>query len=346
MMRFGSALDALEDAVLGHDTLVNGKVRSECPVCLQRCSPNDRPLSVKRAEQGAASFACDNGCEPRAIEASLKAEADRTRDTPPEAPRTRTSPDDTADPAAALGSLLKLPEDVRVVAGGCRIVGAGTVASADIALSNGETMTFERIADMAKHQHLRLAVVMAAGVDPRIKAGEALHAVKLLRDIAQRVESQTLDQEAAEWGMDILSRADVVDCDWTDQTQRWGAATRLASCRGEIESARREGRDLASACAVARHVDGTRYLRAGHVHEYVRSIFPQVGGAPAVNARMLRIGWTRPGTQGRIKATPPSGLNGSRPFSATYLVVPDGWEDTVHPADEAGADLALAGGEA
>lgn len=343
-MRFGSALDALDDAMLAHRELVNGGFRSECPVCLPRCRRDDRPLHIRRDESGAAGFTCDNGCDAGAIEAKLQAELRRTASS--EGRDSRPADGETGDPAASLSRLLKLPADVRVVAEGCRIVGTGTLASADIVLSNGETMTFDRIADMAKPAHLRLSVVMAAGVDPHVKAGEALQAVKLLRDLAQRVESQTLDQEAAEWGADFIARAAVFDCDWTDQAERWGAATRLASCRGEIESARREGRDLASACAVARHLDGTRYLRAGHIHEYVRSVYPQVGGAPAVNARMLRIGWTRPGTQGRIKATPPSGVNGSRPFSATYLVVPEGWEETLHPVDDAGAALTSAGGRA
>lgn len=330
-MRHGTALNAIEDACLGHRQLVNGDVRSECPACFAQSHPDDRPLRVKRGAEGQAVFECANGCEPKAIERELERQGQES--TPPDR-RAPSGAGGGEDPAAALARLLRLPEGVAIAPGGCRIVGTGMSASADIALSNGVTMTFERIDQLTNARSLRTIAMIAAGVDPKVKGEQGMRALELLRELASLVESQTSDQESIEWGLDFLARAEVIDCDWSDQGERWAAASRLRRCRGEVEAARREGRDIAAASAVARHLDGTRYVRAGHVHEYVRSLNPQVGGATAVNHRMLRIGWTRQGSQGRIKATPPGAVNGSGPFSATYLIVPPDWEELHEAAEE------------
>ena len=76
---------------------------------------------------------------------------------------------------------------------------------------------------------------------------------------------------------------------------------------------------LAAGSTVLVDREGTRYVRTGWFRSYVRR---EVGGLyspAALAAQMERVGWRRPGSQGRVEATSPSD---GRSLVWTFYTVP------------------------
>lgn len=222
--------------------------------------------------------------------------------------------------AEQLAALLDLPA-VGVSIRGARIVGRGSRASADLYLSDGTEVCFESLREMGNATRLTLEVAACTGATPRLKAPQAIRAVALVRALAEHHEAFTVDEIALDWAVDYLQAADVQDVDMTDQRDRWGAFSRL-NRTDPVALSREHGGRIAAANVVLRHLDGTRFVRCGWFREAIRaqdsSISPQ-----ELAHRMERVGWSRRGSSGRIKACQPSG---SARLAWTFYVVPKDWE--------------------
>lgn len=225
------------------------------------------------------------------------------------------------DPIAAaeqLAALLDLPS-VGLTIRGARIVGKGSRASADLYLSNGETIMFESLREIAMPGRLALEIAAYTGATPKLKGPQAVQAVSLLRALAEHQESSSIDDHSIEWGVNYLQSAATHEVDMNDQAARWDAFCTLQrldpASNGHTDS-------VAKASIVLIDTDGSRLVRCGwfrlHVKGEDNSVSPQ-----EIAHRMKRVGWRRRGSHGRIKATRP-GFSGVLGWD--FYIVDAGWE--------------------
>lgn len=231
----------------------------------------------------------------------------------------RSLPDPIAA-AEALTALLDLGS-VGLSIRGARIVGRGSKASADLHLSDGSTVLFEALRDVANPTRLAVEIAACTGATPRLKAPQAVQAVALLRALAEHQEVVTADQIAVEWGGSFLQAAELLDVDLSDQAQRWDAFKRLEAI-DPILRWRQEGLAVAKGSLVLRDHDGVRLIRTGWFRAHVRSD-DHLASPQEIAHRMQRVGWKRPGGSGRIKATRP-GNAGHLAWS--FYAIPADWE--------------------
>lgn len=223
--------------------------------------------------------------------------------------------------AEQITALLDLPS-VGLRIRGARIVGRGSSASADVFLSDNTTLTFETLRDVGNATRLALEVAACTGATPKLKATQAIRAVALLRALAEHHTTATTDDLTIEWCHAYLQDADVLDTTMSDQQQRWAAFSRLDAI-DPYASARQNGGSL-GAGTVLRDVDGSRYVRTGWFRDYVRAGHDNTASPQQITQRVERVGWTRRGSRGAIKATRP-GHTGALLWS--FYIVPNGWED-------------------
>lgn len=209
------------------------------------------------------------------------------------------------DPIAAaeeLTAILDLASVGLTIRGG-RIVGNGSSATADLYLSDGTTIEFESLRQVANPKLLTVEIAACVGATPTIKGPQAIRAVVLLRALSDHQRTTSEDDDATGWGLEFLQAADVLDIDMSDQAQRWEAFSRLE----RIDPDARHHADsitVAKASLVLRHHDGVRYVRTGWFRAHVRSgdhtVSPQ-----QIRVRMQRVGWEIPGNFGKVKAARP-----------------------------------------
>lgn len=228
------------------------------------------------------------------------------------------------DPIAAAEQLTVLLDldSVGLSVRGARVVGRGSRASVDLRLSDKSEIQFEKVADVGNAGRLMLEVAACTGATPKIKAQQALRAVALIRALAEHEDVYTADQIATEWAASFLQSADVLTVDMADQAARWAAFSHLNSIDPE-QAQRTSGASIASASTVLAHHDGTRFVRCGWMRAHVRSEDGSVSQVEIAH-RLQRVGWTRRGSTGRIKATKP-GHSGA--LAWTFYEVAAGWED-------------------
>lgn len=288
----------------------------DCPVGKAHAARVDRHgerVSVK----------CLGGCDPDAVSRAFGPLKDRVlgllkAGEPPPAP---VGPDGKAAALEALSDLLGLGDDYPVVSG-ARVVGKGGSASADLYLSDGSAIEFERLRDVGKPGLLAVEIAATTGATPKLTGPLALRAVSLLRAVAEHEVAYTGDELARQWGTDFLQEAVTLDVDMADQEQRWGAFAALDQLDPVAARNTGEAGSIARACRVLRDYEGWRYIRTGWFRAHVRAEDP-ISNTELAN-RMQRVGWTRPGASGRIKATRPD-MPGSLVW--TFYVVPLGWEN-------------------
>lgn len=235
-------------------------------------------------------------------------------------PRAATSTD-AVETAKRLGDLLDLGS-VGLSVTGAVIHGRGSKASADLLLSNGETVMFETLREFAQQTKLTVEIAATTGARPKLNQAHAIEAVTLLRQLAEHRRTFDEDDIATEWGVSYLQEADRLDLDINNQAERWAAFSQLAGIEPAMV-AHATGVTLAAANVVLHHVDGTRFVRCGWFYAHARA--QDVGLSQAqVAHRMERVGWNRRGSRGAIKATAPGGLAGE--LSWNFYMVPPGWE--------------------
>lgn len=222
--------------------------------------------------------------------------------------------------AEEIAAILDLA-DVELAITGARIVGRGGGASADVFLSDGAVLTFERLRDVGKPNVLAIEVAACTGATPKLNGAQALRVVSLLRALAEHEAAFDGDEIARDWGTSFLQAASVLDVDLFDQTERWAAFSSLAAIDPTALRAAGEVASVAGASRILRHTDGTRYVRTGWFRAHVRA--EEAISSTELANRMQRVGWERRGATGRVKATRPD-------FPAelvwTFYSVPTGWE--------------------
>jgi hypothetical protein len=226
---------------------------------------------------------------------------------------------DILEAAEQLAALLDLPA-VGVHVASVQMYGQGAGASVDIHLSNGETMLFASIRDMVRPQSLIAETVACAGATPTLKQPQAVQVVRLARIIAERSQGVTDDELATDWGLEYLQEADTLDVDLNDQAARYAAFEHL-SRRDPWALAREDGKSYAAATIVLRDVTGDRLVRSEWFLRHVRGFTSKETPASLAD-RMRRVGWTRRGTRGRIKATAPAT---AKTLAWAFWIVPADW---------------------
>lgn len=230
-------------------------------------------------------------------------------------------PQGTDEQREQLAVLLDLPAvgiDVKSVT----TFGHGSRASVEIELSNGDTMTFDSIREMTQPPVLAAELVACAGVAPKMNRDRAMKIAVIVRQLATRERAFNDNDIAIDWGATFLQVADTIDVDFADQGARWAAFNHLDQVDPFAKS-RQEGISLASACIVLRHLDGERYVRSGWFYQHVRTLDTAIGQS-SLTLRMLRVGWKRRGSMGRIKATAPAR---AATLGWNFWTVPAGWEE-------------------
>jgi hypothetical protein len=232
----------------------------------------------------------------------------------------------TADAEAAAEQLTAMLDlgSVGLSITGARVVGQGGTATAYLYLSNGAEVVFERLRDMAKPPTLMVEVAACTGASPKLNQQQAIRAVALLRGLAAHEVAATVDELSREWGVSFLQSAAPIDVDMDDQTERWGAFSRLER-HDPVADARVESKSVASASVLLRHTDGTRFVRTGWFRAHVKSE-DVTASPPEIAQRMRRVGWERRGEEGWIKATRPG-----RPgvLRWRFYIVAPGWEEDI-----------------
>src|SRR4051794_26141190 len=168
---------------------------------------------------------------------------------------------DGGDPIGAakqLAALLGLEQHGLEIRG-ARIVGRGGMASADLFLSDGSTITFESLRDVATPKTLALEVAACTGATPNIKGAQALQAVALLRAIGEHYETRTADQRYADLGLAYLQSAVQRPVDLNDQEARWEAFCALERSDPKAD-ARLHDVTVAQASTVLVDPEGARYV--------------------------------------------------------------------------------------
>jgi len=233
-------------------------------------------------------------------------------------------PDPTADD---LSDALGLTEHGLKVTG-ANVFGRGPNASVDLALSDGSTLRFERFSDIVKPALLATYLVTLTGVVSSFKGPQAAWIAAGIYKLAKHHDEADEDDATREFGTEYLRVAPTEDVDMGCQADRW----RAFSTQARLSPARDAGEDRSAEALAAASVvlvdpaTGKRYVRTGWFQSYVKR---EVGGlySPAALAQqMLRVGWTRPNSEGRIKATSPTD---GRSLGWSFYVVEADWDAQV-----------------
>ena len=237
-----------------------------------------------------------------------------------------------AEPAEALDAitnLLALPH-VGVRATGAVVHGEGARASADVALSNGAVLTIDSVEDM-KPATLARRVAMVTGARPALGGAEMLALASYLRRAGEHVRTVTEDDTARDLGVEYLRRAQMLPVAMSDRAQRWQAFTELTA-HDPWRSYHARGAHLIDGQVVLLDADtGARFIRTGWFTAVARQHDPRAGNDAAILARMLRVGWERRATSGRIKASHPE--DPTRALGWAFVIASGGWEATVEEAE-------------
>lgn len=227
------------------------------------------------------------------------------------------------DPLAAaeeINGILKLREAGYWITG-ARFVGRGAAASCDLFLNDGTTITFERVSDMAAPMKVRTALAATLGLPRKVDGNQTIRLIASAHRLAEHQASYDADEVAREWGSSFLQAAPVIDVDMADQRERWGAFDSLSGIDPTALRASGEVGSIAAGSPVLRDVHGIRYVRTGWFRAHVRAE-ESISSVELAN-RMQRVGWTRHGESGRIKATRP---NFPDQWIWTFYAVPATWE--------------------
>lgn len=236
-------------------------------------------------------------------------------------------------PGVLLADLFDLPRHGLTILG-ADIFGSGSSAAIEIQLSNGETMTFDKLRDMATPGLLAAELVACTGALPKITKATALRAVALVRTLARQHRTMTDNDAAREWGAAYLQAATVIDFDLEDQSDRWGAFSQL----NEVDTIG-DPAGVPPPNTILRHIDGTRLVRSSWFGTYVRRM--DTVSSREIPNRMSRVGWHRRGSEGRIKASRP-GFADTLQWS--FYLVAEGWEhDAREPKAPAGNEVTASG---
>jgi hypothetical protein len=232
-------------------------------------------------------------------------------------------------PAEKLTKLLALNRVEQRVTG-ARVVGTGGTATVYLYVTETDgpgrqELVFDRLRDISKPQTLLTELAACTGARPKLDQAKCIDAIALIRELAEHELTTTTDAQSRSWGLTFLQSAQTIDLDFTDQGAKWAAFAEQLEPRNPWATAREQGITVAAASVVLRHLSGTRYVMADWFRTHVRMDHPAVSFEEIRN-RMRRVGWTHPGSEGRIKATKPDSRFPATLVYAFWVVAPD-WED-------------------
>jgi hypothetical protein len=227
--------------------------------------------------------------------------------------------------AAELAHLLGLRSVGRTITG-VKLYGTGAAARADIHLDDERTIVLEPTGQYASPSRLAAEIALTIGALPKVKKSEhALRALTLIHSLADHDAERDRAADATSAGLEFLQRATILDCDLSDQAERWGAFSQLHD-RDPVQAARAAGASIARYALVLRDAPGRMYVRCGWFAAFVRELLGPYGSQQLAQD-MASVGWRRQGRGGWIKATAPD-----RPATLawTFYTVPPAWaEDRV-----------------
>lgn len=193
---------------------------------------------------------------------------------------------------------------------GVRVFGRGSKAHVCLHLDDGSRIVLDPLGSCSSPAKLSLEVASQAGATPTLKTPDVLQAVKLFYLLGEHHDAGEIADRAWEFGAEYLRAAVIAEVDMNDQASRWQAFSRL------------DHKDTPTTVVLHDQKTGVRYVRTQWFTEYLRT---QTGpGEPAaLIIELERLGWTKAGSEGRIKATEPEfGKN----LQWAFLMVPAGWE--------------------
>jgi hypothetical protein len=232
------------------------------------------------------------------------------------------------DLRVVLSDLLGLTERGRHVEAAA-IYGRGPKATVDLRLAGGEVIGFDSYADICNGTRLSAVLATTASVNQPFKSEDARRIACLVRWLAERHEEDAEDEALVELGREYrrVAPREVIDLDM--QADRWRGFS-LLSTRDPVREAGEHASALAVACQAPMLVDrasSVELIRTGWFRQYVRRELGGVYGPAQLATRMERLGWRRPGREGRIIARCPTDT-ARPPLIWTFYVVEHDWGTT------------------
>jgi hypothetical protein len=190
------------------------------------------------------------------------------------------------------------------------IYGRGTKGIAHLHLDDGERIVLDPLGSYTTVPKLTAELALQAGAAPALKGPAVQKVLVLLRLLGEHHELHELSDQASEHGVEYLRGAAIAEFQMNDQASRWRAFSRLDTA-------------VSQDIVLQDTETGLRYVRIGWFEQYVRTR-TSPGVPDQVVRSMSALGWSKPGREGRIKATAPG-----RPDRLTwaFFVIPIGWED-------------------
>lgn len=206
---------------------------------------------------------------------------------------------------------------------GTEMTGKTASAIVRIHLSNGAAIEVERFADVFSPAKFKPCVVGIIGRSVNLSGEDCGEIAALIVQLSEHGQDLSLRDDARDWGVAFLTRAEVLDVDMDDPVSRWHAFSDVKE-RDPIAIARQTGLSVASKSLVLLGRNGLRYVHSNWFAAHVRRDTTTTIANDALIARMLDVGWQRRSGRGRIKATNPR-MVGELQFP--FYIVAEGWED-------------------
>jgi hypothetical protein len=229
-------------------------------------------------------------------------------------------------PLARITELLRL-DDRRAT--GARIIGVGAAATGDIHLDDGSRLELEDLKIITQPAMLNYRIALQLGVDAQLDRKKACQLLIAMREAAEAIELVSSDRAAIDFGVSFLQEATPLEGDMSDQADRWRLFEALSNVepRHDCELNRTS---YARGCRTVVGRDGRQYVRTGWFQRHVRESDWHIS-PPAIATAIQRVGWVRPGREGRMKATRRS--NGQT-LIHTFYIVPAGWLEAQLPTEQ------------
>lgn len=206
-----------------------------------------------------------------------------------------------------------------------RMFGRGPNARVHIQISRDLRLVFDRFADVASGPRLTQHLVTQTGVYMAIKNAQAGEIAAAIFRCAEYFEAATEEDQAREWGTEYLRLASKRPFVFANQADRWQAFNELHRLNpASDDSEDRSARSLAKRSIVlVDKMTGVRFIRCGWFKDYVKREVGSLYSPSALNQLMMAVGWNRPNSQGRIKATNPTT---NEDLSWSFYKVPKTWK--------------------
>jgi putative DNA primase/helicase len=200
--------------------------------------------------------------------------------------------------------------------------GRDSKARVEIHVTDGSVLELDPIGAYSAAAKFNLEVAIQIGAEPTLKPSHMTRIGTLIRTAGQFCEATTLDDRAADCGISFLQEARTRSVDMNDQTDRFNAFVELAA-KNPVLTAGKDDTSISSESVVLEDPKtGLRYVRVQWFHAFAKAQHAP-GGAEDIVRRMSHLGWTKPGKDGRIKATAPGGGDA---LQWAFFVVSAEWE--------------------